>query len=87
MPKTKSARKALRQGARRATRNAAKKRRLRDTVKRFRRALKEGKKDEARAMLPLLFKLLDKAAKTHVISENRARRAKSRLAKAVGAKT
>lgn len=81
MPKTKSAKKALRQGLRRRAQNRAKKSALRSAIKAHYRAATGGKKEDANRMLPALYKLLDKTAKTHVISKNRASRTKSRLAK------
>lgn len=42
--------------------------------------------DEARGLLPAVFKALDKAAKTKVIEKNKAARLKSRLSKLVSVK-
>ncbi len=84
MPITKSATKALRQSVRRHTRNLKKKEAYKDAVKIVRKLAETGKFDEAKAKLSTLFKTLDKAAKTHVIKENKASRLKSRISKLVG---
>jgi len=83
MPITKSAKKALRQSERRRERNTQKKDAYRELVKKLEKAVAAGKTDEARAVLPALYKAVDKAAKTHVIAKNKAARLKSRAAKLV----
>ena len=80
MPNTKSAEKALRQARRRRIRNIVKKRSLKDTVKKFERALAAKNKVEAQKLFPLVQKALDKSAKTNIITKNTASRRKSRLA-------
>ena len=81
MPRTQSAKKALRQSVRRRTRNVKRKEAYRAAAKSMRALIAAGKKDEAVQMLPTLYKALDKAAKTHAIAKNKASRLKSRLAK------
>lgn len=83
MPITQSAKKALRQNLRRRLRNRAVKNRLAEEIKRFKR-LAAKDQGEARKQLPLIYKLLDKAAKKRVISRNEARRRKSTLSLLVG---
>lgn len=79
MPITRSAKKALRQSARRNQKNFLKKEAYKDVVKNIKRFSLGGKTKEATALLPALYKTLDKAAKTNVIKKNKASRLKSRL--------
>jgi small subunit ribosomal protein S20 len=81
MPRTRTAKKALRQNVRRRTRNLVRKRELRDAMKAYRTLAAAGKKDEARAALNRLYQALDKLAKTGVIKRGKANRTKSRMAK------
>lgn len=82
MPITKSAKKALRQSKKRRLRNLKRKEVIADTVKKIKKALKQGK-EEAIKLLPLVYKAIDKAAKTGAINKNAAARKKSRLAKLI----
>lgn len=86
MPITKSAKKALRQSIRRHARNLKQKDAYKNAVKVVRKLVEEGKKNDAVGKLSILYKTLDKAAKTHVIAKNKASRLKSRLTKLVHAK-
>lgn len=81
MPITRSAKKALRQSARRRGLNLKKKKRLTDALKTYRKHIAAGNKDEAAKSLAGAYKAADKLAKTGVIHKNRASRIKSRLAK------
>lgn len=81
MPITKSAFKALRQSKRRRERNLKQRGALKDTIKKYKKAVEAGKKDEAAKLLPEVYKKLDKAAKTNIIKKNKASRLKSRLTK------
>jgi len=84
MPITASAKKALRQSARRHTRNLKQKNTLKALVKKYRKAIVAGKKDEAKKLLPGVYKALDKAAKRgKILKKNTASRLKSRLTKAL----
>lgn len=78
MPITKSAQKALRQSLRRKQRNLQKKEAIKDTVKQIKKLLAEGKREEAKALLPRAYKSIDKAAKSH-LHKRAAARKKSRL--------
>ena len=80
MPITKSAKKALRQNLTNRARNTAKKEAYKKAVKVYRKIVVE-KKADAAAELSKAFQALDKAAKTNVITKNKANRLKSRLAK------
>ena len=86
MPITKSAKKALRQNVTRRARNVKRKKAMKGTVKEYRTLVLEKKLDEAKALLPKVFKALDKTAKSGTIKKNKADRLKSRLSKLVSAK-
>ena len=80
MPITQSAKKALRQSIRRRERNVKKKTDLKSVIKQYKKLIEEKKKEEAWQQLSLVYKKLDKAAKTNLIKKNKAARLKSRLA-------
>ena len=82
MPIIKSAKKALRQSKKRHLRNLKRKEAIIDAIKKIKKALKKGK-EEAIKFLPLVYKAIDKAAKTGAINKNAAARKKSRLAKLI----
>ncbi|MCS6789285.1 MAG: 30S ribosomal protein S20 [Patescibacteria group bacterium] len=79
MPITKSAKKALRQNIKRKKRNLAKKEAYKKAIKDYKKLLIAKNFNEAKQKLSLVFKSLDKAAKTNVIHKNKASRLKSRL--------
>lgn len=81
MPITKSAKKALRQNIRRRARNIVYKNKIKDLIKRTRSLVLENKLEEAKKLLPRLYKALDKAAKVGVIKKNTASRKKARITK------
>jgi len=81
MPITKSAKKALRQSARRRIYNFRKKESYKRVVRDIKKAVAAGKVADAKNFLPKLYKALDKAAKTNAIKKNKAARLKSRLSK------
>ena len=81
MPITRSAKKALRQSQRRYAYNMARKTAYRQVVTKIKKLSASGQIDEARTLLPQLYKTVDKAAKTHAIAQNKAARLKSRLSK------
>ncbi len=85
MPNTKSAEKRLRQNAKRRLTNQVKKSLLRTYVRKLNEAVAAGEKDVAVALLPQVFKRIDKAAKTNCIHKNTAARKKSQLSKRVHA--
>lgn len=80
-----SALKAHRQSVRRRARNRSNTSALRTGLKRFQDLVKAGKEDDARAQLPALYALVDKAVRHKVLSANAAARHKSRLTRAAGA--
>lgn len=81
MPITKTAKKALRQSGRRRIRNLRKQRAYKLAVRVFKRTLASEDPSRAKTLLPQTYQALDKAAKTNVISKNKANRLKSRLSK------
>jgi len=79
MPITASAKKALRQSAKRRIENLSK-------TKALKAAIKDYKKSPSAESLSLVYKKLDKTAKTNVIPKNKASRLKSRLSKLLASK-
>ena len=75
----KSAKKAIRQNLRRKKRNFVYKEKMKELVKKARILVNEKKFDEAKKILPQVYKALDKAAKVGVIKNNAASRTKSRI--------
>jgi small subunit ribosomal protein S20 len=82
MPITQSAKKAIRGSLRKKGYNDAKKRVMKETIKKFEKAVKKDKA-EAVKMLSNAFSVIDKAAKTGVIKKNNASNKKSRLSRLV----
>lgn len=82
MPITKSAKKAIRVSSRKKGYNDAKKRAMKDAIKKIEKSAKTDKKG-AEKMLPGAFAIIDKAAKRGVIKKNNAARKKSRLSRLV----
>jgi len=80
---TKSAKKALRQSLRRKVRNFQQKDKIKNLVKDVKDLISQKKIQEAKNLLPQIYKLLDKAAKTGLIKKNTAVRRKSRIAKVI----
>lgn len=77
----KSAKKAVRQAARRKVKNVARKDAVREITGKIKKLVASGKQNEAVSLLPQAYKALDKAAKTNVLHRNAASRKKSRLVK------
>jgi small subunit ribosomal protein S20 len=86
MPHTKSAKKALRQTAKRNARNRNEKKGIRVQIKKFLTAVKEGTPEQKQAEFQAAVKKLDKAATKNVIHRNAAARKKSQLARKLVAK-
>ena len=83
MPIIKSAKKALRKSQKRRVINAAKTRKLKSLLKQVRVLVSEKKLEEAKKLLPQVYKVLDKAAKTKLIKKNTASRKKSRISRLI----
>lgn len=76
---TRNAKKAERSSQNKRVFNIRKKVILHDAVKDFRTQVAKGAVQEAEALIPTVFKAIDKAAKTGVIKGNTADRKKSRI--------
>ena len=83
---TKSAKKAIRQSAKRKEQNIVYKDKIKALVKEVRVLVLAKKMAEAKKLLPEIYKALDKAAKVGVIKKNNASRHKSRLTKLIDKK-
>lgn len=83
MPKTSSAKKALRQSYRKREYNLKRLNEMKSSVKDVKK-LKGEDKEKALKHLPVAYKAIDKAAKRGVIKKGAANRKKSRLAKFLG---
>jgi len=81
MPITSSAKKALRVSRRKRIFNVARLDAMRNNIKKFTSLIASKQKEEAQKLIPDLYKVIDKAAKTGVIKPNNAARKKSRLMK------
>ena len=79
MANTFGALKRARQEQKRTMVNRQRKSRLRHQVRAMRRLLEAKKTDEAQALMPKTFSLIDRAAKWGIIKRNTAARYKSRL--------
>ena len=83
---TKSAKKAIRQSAKRKEQNIVYKNKIKALVKEANVLVLAKKTTEAKKLLPEIYKALDKAAKVGVIKKNNASRRKSRLTKLIDKK-
>jgi len=86
MPITKSAKKALRQNQKRKAKNLVYKKKMKNLIKEVRSLVSEKKIEDAKKLLPQIYKSLDKSAKVGVIKKNTASRKKSRITKSVNKK-
>jgi len=78
-----SAKKAIRNSAKKYVFNIRRKRAMKDFVKNARELISKGDKSGAAKLLPKLYKAVDKAAKRGIIKKNTAARKKSRITRAV----
>lgn len=83
---TKSAKKAIRQSAKRKEQNIVYKDRIKNLVKEAKALVSAKKINEAKKLLPEIYSAFDKAAKVGVIKKNNASRKKSRLTKLIDSK-
>ncbi len=83
---TESAKKAIRQSAKRNKQNIVYKDNIKKLIKEARAFVLAKKMDEAKKLLPNIYAALDKAAKVGVIKKNNADRRKSRLTKLIDKK-
>jgi len=82
-PITKSAKKALRQTQQKRSKNLLYKNKIKKLLKRVKNLVSQKKLEEAKKLLPQIYKALDKAVKTEVIKKNTASRKKSRIVKLI----
>ncbi len=80
---TSSAKKAIRSAKAKRVFNLRRKNEIEKQLKAFRKSISTKNKAEAEKIIPLLYKSLDKAAKTDYIKANTAARLKSRASKAL----
>jgi len=80
MPQRKSAKKELKKSLKRRTLNLARKKKIKEAIKLYRKAIIAKNLEEAKKALSLVYKTLDKAASRGTIHPNKASRKKSRLA-------
>ena len=85
MAQSLSAKKRIRQNARRRARNRWRRDQIKDAVKAFDAALKAGNKDKADESLRLCYKKLDQIASKGTIHKNAASRRKARLTRRMNA--
>ncbi|MDP2909819.1 MAG: 30S ribosomal protein S20 [bacterium] len=78
---TKSAQKAIRQNERKKSLNRMYEKKIKNLTKEVQLLIAEKKTEEAKKIIPQVYKILDKAAKSNAIKKNTASRRKSRLAK------
>ena len=81
MANTSSAKKAQRVALRRGVFNARRKKAMKDAIKDMSKLVAGKKAKDAEALLPALYKAIDKAAKASVVNKNTAARMKSRAAR------
>ncbi len=86
MPITSSAKKAMRQTKTRNVKNVKQRNAYKAAIKSYKKLVIAQKPDDAQKQLSLAYKALDKAAKTNVISKNKAARTKSRISKLIAKK-
>ena len=83
MPIIESSIKRARQNLVRRARRQPFKSRLKSVVKTYLELIEEGKKEEAKKLLPTVMKVIDTSTKKQILHRNTAARQKSRLSKMV----
>jgi len=83
MPQRKTAKKDLKQNKKRHERNLEIKQKVKDTIKKFKKALISKENSNNEKSLAKVYKVIDKAASKNMMHPNKASRKKSRLAKLV----
>jgi len=76
---TKSAKRAIRVSGRRRVKNLLKMKKIRNLLKEVGNLVSQKKIEEAKKLLPQVYKILDKVAKTGLLKKNTAARKKSRI--------
>lgn len=85
MPVLKASKKSMRQDVKRKARNYPLRNEVKTLVKKELKLIEEGKLDEAKKLLPYVYKVIDTACKKYIIHRNNAARKKSRIARALNA--
>jgi small subunit ribosomal protein S20 len=80
---TKAAKKALRQSQRRRVINIKRRTNLKILLKEVKLLISRKKTEEAKKLLPKVYKILDKSAKVGLIKKNTSSRRKSRISKLI----
>lgn len=83
MPVLRSAKKRIRSSETKRVHNDSRRRAMRDYIKSFKKLLVVKDVKGAQAMLPKIYKVIDKATKIGVIKKNTASRKKSRLTQSI----
>ena len=87
MPVTKTATRALRKSKIRASHNKVIRTNLKETIRKIKKETSAHKGTVPAETLQKAYKMIDKAAKTHIIHANKAARLKSRLTKKIATGT
>lgn len=83
MPNIKSAKKRVLTSERKCQENILVDSRMKNSIKKLEKTIKEGKKEESQELLKTTFKDIDKAQDINIVHPNKAARLKSRLSKSV----
>ena len=83
MPIIRSAKKALRASKRKRVFNIRRNEKMKTAIKKIKNLIHEGKKEEARAFIPFVQKVIDKAEKRGVLKARTAARKKSHIVVAI----
>ena len=83
MPNIKSAKKRVLTSERKCQENILVDSRMKNSIKKLEKNIKEGNKEESQELLKTTFKNIDKAQDINIVHPNKAARLKSRLTKSV----
>ena len=83
MPNIKSAKKRVLTNQRKCEENVLVDSRMKNSIKKLEKTVKEGNKEESKEILKTTFKNIDKAQDINIVHPNKAARLKSRLSKSV----
>ena len=83
MPNIKSAKKRVLTSKRKCEENILVDSRMKNSIKKLEKMVKEGNKEESEKLLSTTFKNIDKAQDSKIVHKNKAEKLKSRLSKSV----
>ena len=83
MPNIKSAKKRVLTNKRKEEENILVDSRMKNSIKKLEKTIKEGNLEESKKLLDATFKNIDKAQNINIVHKNKAARLKSRLSKSV----